>query len=368
MQLRQHPDLPKNVLQTTHKAILHASRVQRQTLEMSDVEPAALPQLGPQVACNRFASLAPVKRNVRQAVRHLDPLDGRPAREAHDRPYEWRYEMSDISPDENESQTATPNLSDISPGASQMSDILQPQTPAPMSSRAQSSRPHETPPASLSDILPPPNASQTPTRRITVRLPTADLTALDARADALNASRSDYLRTLVALPVTLDLSSICHATPGTESLTRPLGPDLALTSPVSQTDSLAVQAITDSTIESISGEVRAIGVNYNQAVRALNRILKKYGNHRALSQDERTEIVELYERLAKQNKAIYERLKVLASDVEALSAKPSVNLTAVGLAQSEAPANKYEPERRRRVRGKKHGSPRPDRSGEEGNA
>lgn len=244
--------------------------------------------------------------------------------------------MSDISPDEKEPQTATPNLSDISSDASQ-----------------------------VSDILPPPNADQSATRRITVRLPTADLTALDARADALNASRSDYLRTLVALPVTLDLTSIRRATPGTESLARPLGPDLALMHSVGQTESLAVQTITDSMLESISNEVRAIGVNYNQSVRALNRIIKKYGNHRALSQDERTEIVGLYERLSKQNKAIYDRLKTLASDVETLSAKPSVNLTAVGLAQSEAPINKFEPERRR-VRGKKHGSPRPDQSEEEG--
>lgn len=242
-----------------------------------------------------------------------------------------------------------------------MSDILQPQTPAPKSPQAQPSRPHETQAAGLSDILPPPNASQPATRRITVRLPTADLTALDARADALNASRSDYLRTLVALPVTLDLTSIRRATPGTESLTRPLGPDLALTQSSGQTESLAVQAITDSMLESISSEVRAIGVNYNQAVRALNRILKKYGTHRALSQYERTEIVELYERLAKQNKTIYERLKALASDVEALSVKPSVNLTVVGLSRFEAPIDKFGPERRRRVRGKKHGQARPDR-------
>ena len=68
-----------------------------------------------------------------------------------------------------------------------------------MSPQAQPNQSRETPPASLSDILPPPNASQPATRRITVRLPTADLTALDARADALNASRSDYLRTLIAL-------------------------------------------------------------------------------------------------------------------------------------------------------------------------
>lgn len=276
--------------------------------------------------------------------------------------------MSDISTYQGAPETVKPNLSDISPDASQMSDILQPQTPTPMSPQAQPSQSHETPTASLSDILPPPNASQPATRRITVRLPTADLTALDARTDVLNASRSDYLRTLIALPVTLDLTSIRHATPGTESITRPLGPNLALTRPVSQTESFAVQAITDSMLESISNEVRAIGVNYNQAVRALNRIIKKYGNHRALSQDERTEIVELYERLSKQNKAIYERLKTVASDVETLSETPSVNLTAIGLEQSEAPINKYEPERRRRVRGKRHGSPRPDQSEEEGNA
>lgn len=276
--------------------------------------------------------------------------------------------MSDISPDENELQTAAPNLSDISPGASQMSDILQPQAPTPMSPQSQPSRLHGTPAASLSDILPPPNALQPATRRITVRLPTADLTALDARADALNASRSDYLRTLVALPVTLDLTSIRRATPGTESLTRPLGPDLALTQPSGQTNSLAVQAITDSMLESISNEVRAIGVNYNQAVRALNRIIKKYGTHRALSQDERTEITELYERLAKQNKTIYERLKALAADVESLSGKPSINLTVIGLSQSWAPVNKTEPDRRRRVRGKKHGSPHPDKGEEGGNA
>lgn len=276
--------------------------------------------------------------------------------------------MSDISTDQVAPETVKPNLSDISPDASQMSDILQSKTSTPMSPQAQPNQSRETPPASLSDILPPPNASQPVTRRITVRLPTADLTVLDARADALNASRSDYLRTLIALPVTLGLTSIRRATPGTESLTRPLGPDLALTQSDSQTSSLAVQAITDSMLESISSEVRAIGVNYNQAVRALNRIIKKYGNHRALSQDERTEIVGLYERLSKQNKAIYDRLKTLASDVETLSAKPSVNLTAVGLAQSEAPINKFEPERRRRVRGKKHGSPCPDQSEEEGNA
>lgn len=261
--------------------------------------------------------------------------------------------MSDISPDQSTQEFASPTLSDINPGAAQMSDKQQPKfsTAAP----PLGNRP-EMLATSSSDI----SITQPATKRITVRLPTADLIALDARAETLNASRSDYLRTLIALPVTLDLTSIRRAAPGTESLTRPLGPDLALTQPASQMNSLAVQAITDSVLESISNEVRAIGVNYNQAVRALNRFLKKYGNHRNLSQDERNEIAELYDRLAKQNKSIYERLKSLAEDVEALSAKPTVNLTAIGLAKFEAPINKYEPERRRRVRGKKHGAAHSD--------
>lgn len=265
--------------------------------------------------------------------------------------------MSDISPDQSTREFAPPILSDIAPNATQMSDKQQLQFSTAVPPLGNHT---ETLATSSSDISPTPNASQPATKRATVRLPTADLTALDVRADALNASRSDYLRTLIVLPVTLDLTSIRHATPGTESLTRPLGPDLALMRSDSQAP---VQAITDSMLEAISNEVRAIGVNYNQAVRAINRFLKKYGNHRNLSQEERNEIGELYERLSKQNKAIYARLKALAADVESLSAKPSVNLTAIGLSQFEAPINKSEHERRRRVRGRKHGASQVNQTG-----
>lgn len=172
--------------------------------------------------------------------------------------------MSDISPDEAKQQSQAAGLSGIAPTAAlQASPAAMPyEPPAWMQSEQHT--------AEMSDISP----SQPATCRITVRLPTANLTALDARANALNASRSDYLRTLIALPVTLDVTSIRHATPGTESLTRPLGPGLALMHSDGQTESLAVQAITDNMLESISNEVRAIGVNYNQSVRALNRILK----------------------------------------------------------------------------------------------
>lgn len=269
--------------------------------------------------------------------------------------------MSDISSDQATPETSAPNLSDIANNAFQMSGNTPPQVPAPTPYNPpawlQPDQSIEAADANLSDI----SHSQSATQRITVRLSTTDLTILDARAHAVNASRSDLLRTLIALPVTLDLTSIRRATPGTETITRPLGPDLAL---MGEDGLTTIQAITDGMLESISNEVRAIGVNYNQSVRALNRFLKKYGNHRALSQEERHEITELYERLSKQNKAIYERLKALAAEVEALSENPSANLTAVGMSRFGAPINKDEPERRHRVRGRKHGSNRSDQAGE----
>lgn len=269
--------------------------------------------------------------------------------------------MSDISPDQVTQETAAPNLSDIANNALQMAGNTPPQVPAPMPYNPpawlQPDQSIEASDTNLSDISP----SQSATKRITVRLSTTDLTILDARAHAVNASRSDLLRTLIALPVTLDLSSIRRAVPGTETITRPLSPDLAIMGEDGRT---IIQAITDGALESISNEVRSIGVNYNQSVRALNRILKKYGNHRALSQDERAEITELYERLSKQNKAIYERLKSLAAEVEALSENPSVNLTAVGMSRFGAPINKDEPVRRHRVRGKRHGPNHPGDTGE----
>lgn len=75
MPVRQHPAQPKYVPQTIHKAILHASFVQRQTLEMSDIEPAAKPQLGPLAACKRFASLAYPTQNVCQACQTLSDIE-----------------------------------------------------------------------------------------------------------------------------------------------------------------------------------------------------------------------------------------------------------------------------------------------------
>ena len=269
--------------------------------------------------------------------------------------------MSDISSDQATPETAALNLSDITNNVLQMSDSTPLQAPAPTPYNPpawlQPDQSIEASNINSSDIY----SSQPSTRRITVRLSTTDLTILDARARAVNASRSDLLRTLIALPVALDLSSIRHAVPGTETITRPLSPDLAIMGEDGRT---IIQAITDGALESISNEVRSIGVNYNQSVRALNRILKKYGNHRALSQDERVEIAELYERLAKQNKAIYGRLKSLAAEVEALSENPSVNLTAVGMSRFGAPINKDEPVRRHRVRGKKHGPNHPGDTGE----
>lgn len=199
----------------------------------------------------------------------------------------------------------------------------------------------------------PPAASQPAVRRLTVRFPAADLDALEERAERLGTSRSDLIRTLVALPIDIDLTDIRRVTPGTETLSRPLSSEVVLTAQTGQTKSLTVQAITDQGLRSIAAEVRSIGVNYNQSVRALNRILRKYGNHRAISQEERNEIVGLYEKISKQNRTIYGRLKEIAEAVDALAESPSVTMTAKA---REAHINKSVTERRHRVRGRKHGA------------
>lgn len=249
-------------------------------------------------------------------------------------------------------------MSDINNAVQQPAPPTVPTTgPQPVAPYAPPAWLQSDPPAALDETatgpLDEPRAASQPTvRRFTVRFPAADIDALEQRAERLGASRSDLLRTLAALPIDIDLTAIRRAIPGTETLSSPLGPDLVLTTQTDQTKSLPVQAITDQGLRSIAAEIRAIGVNYNQSVRALNRILRKYGNHRAISQEEREELVALYERISKQNKTIYDRLKAVAEDVDALAELPSVNLTARA---REAPIDKTEPERRHRVRGRRHG-------------
>ena len=192
------------------------------------------------------------------------------------------------------------------------------------------------------------------TDRITVRIPHADLVALDESARLAGATRSELIRTLAALPIEFDLSSIRRTVNGDGSLEEPLHDDLALAAgdPPSE-----VIAITDRALAGIRAECRSIGVNYNQSVRALNTFLRKYGSHRSLSEAEREEIASMYKRIAKQNSVIYEHIKGIERALDEIGSAPSVNLTARSATAEIPPQNKTETDTapRRRTRGRRHG-------------
>ena len=192
------------------------------------------------------------------------------------------------------------------------------------------------------------------TDRITVRVPHGDLVAFDESAERAGATRSELFRTLLALPIEFDMSSIRRTVHGDGSLEEPLRDDLALTA---GDPPFEVVAITDKALAGIRSECRSIGVNYNQSVRALNTFLRKYGSHRSLSEAERKEITDMYKRIAKQNKVIYERIKGIESTLDEIEAAPSVNLTARAATAELPPENKTDASDRprHRTRGRRHG-------------
>ena len=234
---------------------------------------------------------------------------------------------------ENPSDNRAQQMSDGSPN---LSDI-----PSPYMSDV---------PQNVSDITRP------ATSRVTVRLATDDLDRIDAAANRLGATRSDYIRALITLPVTLDVSSLSRAQHGVESI-APAPSTLVVGDPPRE-----VQVLTDAGLSAIRAELNAIGVNYNQCVRALNRINRKYANRRTLPDDARAELTNLLERISKQNGTIFDRVNGVEDMVADYAARPSVPLRVVRRSGTGTPINKADsrestgsgPDRRRRSRGRKH--------------
>ena len=204
-------------------------------------------------------------------------------------------------------------------------------------------------PQKVSDIARP------ATSRVTVRLATDDLDRIDSAAARLSATRSDYIRALLSLPVTLDVSSLSRARHGVESIAAARSA-LFVGDPPRE-----VQVLTDAGLSAIRSELNAIGVNYNQCVRALNRIVRKYANRRTLTDDARAELMDLLERISKQNGTIFERVNAVDDMVADYASRPGVPLRVAGRPGTGTPGNKTEnresacaePDRRRRSRGRR---------------
>lgn len=163
------------------------------------------------------------------------------------------------------------------------------------------------------------------TKIVTFRIAEEDLTAFDGRAEDAGARRSDLIRVLMALPVEFDVSAIARVSTADGDANEPIGDDLALDA---GDPPFEVIAITDKALAGIRSECRAIGVNYNQSVRALNAFLRKYGSHRYLTEAERQEITDMYKLIAKQNNVIYKRIKGIETTLDEIEQSSSVNLTA----------------------------------------
>ena len=170
------------------------------------------------------------------------------------------------------------------------------------------------------------NPSDIPrTSRITLRLPTDTLADLDTRAASAGASRSDYLRALVELPLRIDVNAIRRTRRGLDELTRLDQSVNGLTLEISDPPGTVV-AVTDEALDAIRAEVNAIGVNYNQAVKSLNRVVKKYARNKHVAAEEKDEIYSVLKRAAKQNEAVFHAANAIAAKVDELLECPTVEL------------------------------------------
>ena len=185
---------------------------------------------------------------------------------------------------------------------------------------------------------------------ITLRLPTETLEDLDERAQAAGASRSDYLRALIELPLEIDANAIRRTRRGVDELTPARDSESGITLEI-DTPPGTVLAVTDEAIDAVRSEVNAIGINYNQEVRSLNRLVKKYSRNKHLAADEKKELFDVLQQTGKQTLLVYRRAKEIAAKVDALAEKPSVRLEVrmrpidrklppVGEGAAETPANK----------------------------
>ena len=189
-----------------------------------------------------------------------------------------------------------------------------------------------------------------PTKLITLRLPEETLADLDERAESSGASRSDYLRTLIALGLEIDVNAIRRTRRGIDELAPIKHSDTGLTLEIDNPPG-TVLAVTDEALDAIRAEVNSIGVNYNQVVKSLKRFAKKYARNKYLSETERSELQELLDLTGKRTRLVYRRAMELAAKTDTLLDRPSVRLEVkmrpidrrpplVGEGQKQTPDNK----------------------------
>lgn len=143
--------------------------------------------------------------------------------------------------------------------------------------------------------------------RVGVRVPDSLLADLDARAAQAGMNRSDFIRTLIALPLDIKIGTRGSAADGHE-----------------------VQAITDSDLLGIRDELDEIAGLYARCAKSLTLINRKFASRSTMPDDVRVGLADSLELLMKRIATIKTHVQGIESSLDALARKPTARLASDG--------------------------------------
>lgn len=173
---------------------------------------------------------------------------------------------------------------------------------------------------------------------ITCRIPRDDVEYIDELAAAAGCSRSEYIRRVLKLPVAMQAES--SATLRTSRGDRRIGTaarkaeeDLAQDvneTPVSDCDATqaprAVLLLTDVPIRKLCVAIDRWGTNYNQAVRALNAIAKRFSDMPVVNRDDANDILYFLQVCAHGNEQAKRGIDAVAEEAQQLLGVATVDM------------------------------------------
>lgn len=173
---------------------------------------------------------------------------------------------------------------------------------------------------------------------ITCRIPRDDVEYIDELAAAAGCSRSEYIRRVLKLPVAMQAES--SATLRTSRGDRRIGTaarkveeDLAQDvneTPVSDCDATqaprAVLLLTDVPIRKLCVAIDRWGTNYNQAVRALNAIARRFSDMPVVNRDDANDILYFLQVCAQGNEQAKRGIDAVAEEAQQLLGVATVDV------------------------------------------
>ena len=173
---------------------------------------------------------------------------------------------------------------------------------------------------------------------ITCRIPRDDVEYIDELAAAAGCSRSEYIRGVLKLPVAMqaESSATLRTSRGDRRIgtaTRKAEEDLAQDAnetPVSDCDATqaprAVLLLTDVPIRKLCVAIDRWGTNYNQAVRALNAIAKRFSDMPVVNRDDANDILYFLQVCAQGNEQAKRGIDAVAEEAQQLLGVATVDM------------------------------------------